>query len=472
MSSSVAPSAEPTPGFWASARESIAGTQQDFTEGSIGRAILLLAIPMVLEMSMESLFGIVDVFFVARLGSDAMATVVITESLLTLVFDIALGLSMATTAMVARRVGEKNPDAAAVAAVQSIVLGIVSSVAIGVTCVLAAPRLLAWMGGTRAIVETGSVYTATVLGGSITVMLLFLINAIFRGVGDAVVAMRALWLANLLNMALVPCLINGFGPLPRMGLLGAAVGTTIGRGLGVVYLFWMLSRSRRRIDIRREHLRLDFPVLLRLTRVSLNGILQFFIAMASWLALVNLLARFGSDALAGYGVAMRILVVALLPAWGMSNSVATLVGQNLGAGKPDRAERSAWLTGLFNMIFLGVVTLVFLLFSEPIIRVFTQDPAVVPVGVSCLRYVSYGYVFYAFGMVMLQAFNGAGDTRTPTIVNLFCYWMWQLPLAYVLANVLGMGPNGVFLAIAISESTVAVVGVVMFRRGRWKLQTI
>jgi putative MATE family efflux protein len=460
------------PGFWTSVREAVGGTQQDFTEGSLGRAITLLAIPMVLEMSMESLFGIVDVFFVGKLGADAVATVGLTESLLTLVFAIAMGLSMATTAMVARRIGEKDPEDAAVAAVQSIAVGVTAAVAIGIGGVLSARWLLGAMGASNAIVETGFGYTSVILGGSITVVLLFLINAIFRGAGDAVIAMRVLWFSNLINIVLDPCLIFGWGPFPQMGLTGAAVATTIGRGAGVLYQLWVLVGGRGRVVVRRKQVVLDTAVMVRLLRVSLTGMLQFLVATASWLGLVRITAAFGSAALAGYTIALRIIIVALLPAWGMSNAAATLVGQNLGAGKPERAERSVWLTGLSNMLFLGAVTVFFVLFAEPVIRLFTSDPEVIPIGVDCLRYVSYGYIFYAYGMVMVQAFNGAGDTATPTVINLLCYWLWQIPLAYGLAMPFGLGARGVFIAIAISESTLAVVAMLVFRRGRWKQQTI
>jgi len=469
---STTPVPGPPAGFWISVRDGIRGTQQDFTEGSIGRAITVLAIPMILEMAMESLFGVVDTFFVGRLGADAVATVGITESLLTVVFAVALGLSMSTTAMVARRIGAKDPEAAAVAAAQSIGIGLVVSLATGVAGVLLSRPLLAWMGASRSIQQTGFGYTAVILGSSVTIFLLFLINAIFRGAGDAAMAMRSLWLANVINIVLDPCLIFGWGPFPRMGLTGAAVATAIGRGIGVLYQLSVLLSGRSRVVLRRGHARLDPPVMRRLLRVSLTGILQFLVATASWLGLVRIIAVFGSAALAGYTIALRIIVFAILPSWGMSNAAATLVGQNLGAQKPHRAERSVWLTAFYNMVFLILLAVVFILFPKPLVSLFTSDPAVIPFGVDCLRYVSYGYGFYAYGMVMVQAFNGAGDTTTPTIINLFCYWLWQIPLAYGLAMWAGLGAQGVFLAITISESTIAVVGVLAFRRGRWKQQKI
>jgi len=457
---------------WAALREAMAGGEHDFTSGSLPRAVLLLSVPMVLEMSMESVFGVLDAFFVGSLGPDAVAAVGITEALLTVIFAVALGLSMSTTAMVARRVGEGDHDAAAVASVQSIALGVLISVPVAVFALFASDWLLELMGAPAAVARDGSVYAMWILGGSPAIFLLFLINAIFRGAGDPSLAMRSLWLANLVNIVLDPCLIFGLGPFPELGLAGAAIGTTVGRSVGVLYQLRALQKASGRIVVRREHLRLDAPVMLRLLRMSLGGIGQFLIATASWLGLVRILTPFGSAALAGYTIAIRIVVFAILPAWGMSNAAATLVGQNLGAGKPDRAERSVWLTGLLNMLFLGAVAVVFVLFADPLVRIFTRDPAALAFGADCLRLISYGYVFYAWGMVVVQAFNGAGDTTTPTWVNFFCYWLFQIPLAWALARPLGLGPNGVFLAITISESLLAVVGILLFRRGRWKTRVV
>ena len=454
--------------FWASLREAIFGGQRDYTEGSISRAITLLAIPMVLEMAMESLFGVVDVFFVAHLGSDALATVALTESLITPLFAIALGLSMGTTAIVARRIGEKQPEDAAVAAVQSIVLGVIISAVVAVTGVVFAPALLTLMGGSESVVRTGTGYARMMFGGSATIFFLFLINAVFRGAGDASIAMRSLWLANLINIVLNPCLIKGLGPFPELGVTGSAVGTTIGRGVGVMYQLWHLTRGEGRVHVHREQMRLNFEVMMRIVRLSIGGTIQYFINVASWIALVRMAAMFGSAAIAGYTLAIRIIIFGILPSWGMSNAAATLVGQNLGAKKPDRAERSVWLTGFYNMCFLGGLGLVFIFFARPIVNIFTDDAAVAEIAAATLRTISYGYVFYAYGMVIVQSFNGAGDTNTPTIINFCCYWLWQIPLAWWLAFHTGLSLNGIFAAIAIAESTLAVVGVLAFRRGKWK----
>src|SRR5947208_7727564 len=411
------------PPIWSSIREALRGSHQDFTTGSLNRAILLLAIPMVLEMVLESLFAVVDVFWVGRLGADAIATVGLTEPMLSLVFAIGLGLSLSTTAMVARRIGEKDPAGAAVAGVQAIVIGVVFSAMVGLPCLFYAPNLLRLMGASPQIVATGSGYSRIALGGGGVIMMLFLNNAIFRGAGDAAIAMRLLWVSNIINLILDPCLIFGWGPFPKLGVTGAALATFTGRSIGVLYQFYRLLRGSERIRILRQHIRLNISVLLRLVRVSLTGILQFAIAHTSWIGLVRIVSIFGSAALAGYTIAIRIVIFVILPSWGLSNAAATLVGQNLGAKQPDRAETSVWRTGFYNMLFLGGIGVIFLIFAEPIVRLFTHDPAVVPLGTSCLRILSYGNVGYAYGMVMLQAFNGAGDTVTPTIVNLFGFWL-------------------------------------------------
>ena len=453
----LTPAAEKRHTLWASLVEAVRGSHQDYTTGNLNRAILLLAVPMVLEMVLESLFGVVDVFWVGRLGANAVATVGLTESMLSLVFSVGMGLSLSTTAMVARRIGEKDPEGAAVAGVQAIALGLFVSLAIGVPCFFYAPNLLRLM---------------VCLGGSFAVLLLFLNNAIFRGAGDAAIAMRLLWVSNIVNLILDPCLIFGWGPFPRLGVTGAAVATLTGRSIGVLYQFYRLMRGTERLRILRSQVRLQFDVLLRLIRVSVTGILQFAIAHTSWIGLVRIVSFFGAAALAGYTIAIRIVIFVILPSWGLSNAAATLVGQNLGAGHPERAEQSVWRTGLYNVIFLGAVGLIFIFFPEPIIRLFTHDPAVLPMGAACLRIVSYGNLGYAYFMVMMQAFNGAGDTITPTIVNFFGFWLLEIPLAYWLALPLKMHSNGVFAAIAIAESSMAIASAILFKQGRWKKKKI
>jgi putative MATE family efflux protein len=464
--------AGPPPTLWSSIREALRGSQQDFTTGSLNRAILLLAIPMVLEMVLESLFAVVDVFWVGRLGADAIATVGLTESLLSLVFAVGLGLSLSTTAMVARRIGEKDPEGAAIAGVQAIAIGILSSAIIGIPCYFFAPRLLELMGASPQIVTLGSGYTRIALGGSGAIMMLFLNNAIFRGAGDAAIAMRLLWISNIINLILDPCLIFGWGPFPKLGVTGAALATLTGRSIGVLYQFYRLLRGSERIRILRRQIHLDFTIFFRLLRVSLTGILQFAIADVSWIGLVRIVSVFGSAALAGYTIAIRIVIFVILPSWGLSNAAATLVGQNLGAKQPERAETSVWRTGFYNMVFLGAIGIVFIFFSVPVVRLFTSDPLVVPLAASCLRILSYGNIAFAYGMVMLQAFNGAGDTLTPTLVNLVGFWFLEIPLAYFLAIPAHMQSNGAFYSIVISEAAIAAAGILLFKRGRWKLQQI
>jgi putative MATE family efflux protein len=460
------------PSLWSSIREAILGSHQDFTTGSLNRAILLLAIPMVLEMVLESLFAVVDVFWVGRIGANAVATVGLTESMLSLVFAVAMGLSLSTTAMVARRVGEKDPEGAALAGVQAIAIGVAVSILLGVPCFFFAPDLLRLMGASPDIVSLGSGYTRIALGGSGVVLLLFLNNAIFRGAGDAAIAMRLLWVSNIINLVLDPCLIFGWGPFPRMGVTGAALATFTGRSIGVAYQFYRLLCGTERIRILRRQIRLNLGVFMRLLRVSLTGILQFAIAHTSWIGLVRIVSLFGAAALAGYTIAIRVVIFAILPSWGLSNAAATLVGQNLGAKQPERAATSVWRTAFYNMLFLGSVGVIFIVFAEQVVRLFTQDPAVVPLAASCLRIISYGNIGYAYGMVMLQAFNGAGDTVTPTIVNFFGFWLLEIPLAYWLAIRVGMRSSGVFYSIVIAEAAIAAASVLLFKLGRWKRQRI
>jgi putative MATE family efflux protein len=452
-------------------KEALLGGHQDFTKGDLNRAILLLAIPMILEMCMESLFGIVDAFFVSRLGANAMATVGLTESLLILVFGVAIGLSMSTTAFVARRVGEHDNEGAADAAVQSIILGILISAVVGIIGITNAPALLRMMGAAPAV-EANSLYTQIMLGGSAVIFLLFLINAIFRGAGDAALAMRTLWLANIINLILDPCLINGWGPFPKLGVLGAAVATTTGRSIGVAYQLWQLGSAKNRIVVRPNQVRFNPAIMWRLLKVSITGILQFLVATASWMALVRIVSVFGSAAVAGYTIAVRLLIFTILPSWGFSNSAATLVGQNLGAGQPQRAEDAVYRTASLNTIYMSVVFVFFVFFPQIFIGIFTHDPAVSEPATACLRTFGLAYISYAWGMVLTQAFNGAGDTITPTLINLLSFWVIQIPIAYLLAIHYSLGPKGAFWAVPIADLVFTITALVLFRRGTWKKQKI
>jgi len=469
----IAEAAHPHAGsFWGAIREALRGSHQDYTVGPIGRSIILLAIPMVLEMCMESIFAVVDIKWVSYLRPDAMATVGLTESMLTLIYALAIGLSIGATAMVARRIGEHDPDGAARAAMQSVFLGLIVAITLALIGAPLAPKLLGAMGATPSVVEHGVWFTRIMLGCNATVVMLFMINAIFRGAGDAAIAMRVLWLANALNIALGPCFIFGLGPFPKLGIAGAAVATNIGRGTGAIYAFSRLIRKGGRFEITRKHFRIETAIMGRLVKLSGTGTFQVFVGMASWIGLVRTISLFGTDALAGYIVGIRVILFALLPSWGMSNAAATMVGQALGAKKPERAERAVWLAGLYNMIVLGCVGLIFVILAPQIIWLFTSDPAVAPYGVDCLRIVACGFLFYAYGMVLTQSFNGAGDTWTPTIINLFCFWLLELPLGYALAVIFHFGPRGVFLAITIAFSSLAVVSAIFFRRGKWKLKVV
>jgi putative MATE family efflux protein len=472
MADTVTVPQEESQSLWSAVKESIRGSHRNYTTGPIGRAILLLAVPMVLEMVMESVFAVVDIFWVSHLGTDAAATIGLTESLLTLIYALAIGLSIGAMAMVARRIGEQNPDGAARAAVQAIALALIVSIVLGAAGAPFASKLMKLMGGSPWVVEHGSAFTRVMLAGNATVVLLYMINAIFRGAGDAAIAMRTLWLANWINIVLGPCLIFGIGPFPKMGIVGAAVATNIGRGTGALFAFSKLIRSGGRFSIERRHLRIEPSVIGRLIKLSATGTFQVFIGMASWIGLVRIISSFGSNAVAGYTFGIRVIIFALLPSWGMANAAATMVGQALGARDPERAERAVWKAGFYNMIFLGIVGLVFILFARQIIWFYTDDPNVAGYGVDCLRIVAYGFLFYAYGMVLGQSFNGAGDTWTPTIINLFVFWLFEIPVAYLLSLVLGLGPRGVFVAITIAFSTLAVVSAAVFRRGGWKQRVV
>ncbi len=446
----------------------VKGKEKDFTQGSIRWAIFMLAVPMILEMLMESLFAVVDIFYVGKISVTAVATVALIESVMMIVFAIAIGLSISATATVARRIGEKKPEAAAEAAFQTLVIAICASIVFSAVGILFAKEILQLMGGEPTLVEEGRSYTMIILGGNVTVMLLFLINAIFRGAGDATLAMRALILANGLNLLLDPIFIFGFGPVPAMGLEGAAIATTMGRAIGVIYQVYILTGATSKIRIIWAKVRINIHLIGQLIKMSLGGIGQFMIGTLSWLFLVKISAAFGSEVLAGYAIAFRIIMFTILPSWGLSNAAATLVGQNLGAGQPDRAEASVWKCARYNVIFLGAVSIVFIVGAEFFVALFSDNAEAVHYGALALRYICCGYVFFAYGMVIGQAFNGAGDVKTPTLLNFICYWILEVPLAYLLAKPLGMGPKGIFIAIAASISILAVISILVFKRGKWK----
>jgi putative MATE family efflux protein len=470
MSAPIA-QAEPT-GVLRTLREALRGSRLDYTTAPIGHAVIMLAVPMVMEMAMESIFAVADVFWVAHLGADAVATVGLTESMLTIIYTAAMGLSIGAMALVARRTGERDPEGASRAAGQSVLLGL--ALAIGIAA-LAAPRaetLLRMMGASDSVVESGHGFTRVMLGGNASVLLLFMLNAVFRGSGDAAIAMRVLWLGNFLNIVLGPCFIFGLGPFPRLGVTGAAVATNLGRGTAVACQLYVLLHGDARVKLARRHLRLDVSLMRAVLRLSGSGTVQILIGTASYIGLVRILSTFGSGALAGYTIGMRVILFALLPAFGVSNAAATMVGQNLGAGRPDRAEQAVWTATGYNMLFLGGVGVIFLAAARLIAVLFTRDPVVLSFAVSCLRTVSLGFIFYAAGMVLTQAFNGAGDTWTPTVINLFVFWVWEIPLAWWLSHSAGLGPRGVFIALTVAYSSLAVISAVLFRRGHWKYKKV
>lgn len=450
--------------FWIA----VSGKETEFTTGSIRKAIFMLSIPMILEMLMESIFALVDIAYVSKVSVNAVATIGLTESVITLVYALAIGLSMAATAVVARRIGEKDVDGAKIAAVQAIGLGVLVSLVLGVVGILYAKEILALMGGEPDLIAEGYGYTKLLIGGNITIMLLFLINAIFRGAGNASMAMWTLVLSNGLNIILDPIFIFGWGPIPEYGVMGAAIATNIGRGTAVLFQLGILFFGWGKIKLVLQDLVLNVKVMVNLIRVSLGGIAQFLIGTSSWVFLMRIMSEFGSEVLAGYTIAIRVMMFTLMPSWGMSNAAATLVGQNLGAKQPDRAEISVWKTGKYNAYFMGAVSLVYLIFAKSIISWFNATPSVVENGALCLQVIALGYVFYAYGMVVSQAFNGAGDTKTPTKINLISFWLFQLPLAYVAALVLGWGAKGVFIAITLAEVLLAIMAMVWFKKGNWK----
>ncbi len=454
--------------LWIDMKEAIGGTEKDFTRINLGKAIFLLAIPMVLEMMMESVFAIVDILFVAKLGADAIATVGITESLMTLIYAVGFGLSIATTAIVSRRIGEHDPENAAKSAFQAIIAGFIISIMIAVPGVIYSKELLRLMGASESIIETGYLYPAIMLGGNVVIMLLFIINAVFRSSGDAAISLRVMVLANLINIILDPCLIFGLGPFPELGVIGAAVATTTGRGIAVIFQFYLLFKGKHRIKIRPRHMKVSADIILKLLRLSVGGIFQNLIATSSWIFMVRIISGFGTAAVAGYFIGIRILIFTLLPSWGLANAAGTLVGQNLGAKEPKRAERAVMAAAWFNMILLGLISVIFISSPRFYISIFTKDPEVIAAGVICLRTISFGYILYALGMVMTQAFNGAGDTRTPTLINLLAFWAIEIPLAYILANKTGLQEEGVYIAIIIAETVLSLIAFYYFKKGYWK----
>lgn len=453
-------------------KESISGTEQDFTKGSINRAIFLLSVPMVLEMIMESVFAIVDIYFVSRLGAEAIATVGITESLITIVYALGVGLAMATTAMVSRRIGEKDHDGARRAAFQSILTGFFVSLLIAIPGIIFAKDLLRLMGAEEVIINSMSSYTAIMLGGNVVIMLLFIINAIFRSAGDAAISFRVLIIANGLNIVLDPMLIFGIGPFPELGIMGAAIATNIGRGIAVIYQFYLLFRGKKRVQLMLKNVRIHFSTIKKLIQLSLGTISQYLIATSSWILLYRIISEFGSEALAGYTIAIRIIIFSLLPSWGISNAAATLTGQNLGAKQPERAEKSVWIVGRLNMIIMTIISIVLILFPHILVSIFTSDPNVFESAVNSLRTISFGFILYGLGMVLIQAINGAGDTITPTKINLISFWILEIPLAYYLALQFGFGEQGVYYAIVIAETVMTLIALWYFRKGKWKLKEI
>ena len=451
---------------------SLSSEQHDFTTGSIRKAVFLLAIPMILEMSLESVFAVVDIFFVSKLGSYATSTIGLTESFITIVYSIAIGLSMAATAMVARRVGEKNHEEASRSGAQAIMLAVSVTLVISIFGMIYAEEILEMMGGNKEIVRRGSGYTRIMMGSSLAIMLLFMINGVFRGAGNAAIAMKSLWLANICNIILCPVLINGWGPFPELGLEGAAIATTTGRSIGVLYQLYHLLNDKGIIRMKRSHFLPDKNILKSLINVASTATLQFLIASASWMVLIKIISRYGEDVIAGYTIAIRLIIFFILPAWGLSNAAATLVGQNLGAKQPGRAETAVWKVAKYNATFMAFVSVIFLVGADFFVGLISNKEAVVNVAVKALRIVSIGYIFYGIGMVMINAFNGAGDSRTPTWINLFGFWAFQIPLAYCLAVMLDLGPTGVFIAIVTAETAITIAAVILFRKGKWKKVTI
>lgn len=461
--------------LWSDLKEAIRGTEKDFTKIPISKAIILLSIPMVLEMIMESVFALVDIYFVSRLGAQEVAVVGITESLMTIIYAIGMGLSVGATALVSRRIGEKNPRAAAQAAVQAIIAAVGISIVFSVIGIIYAKDLLRFMGASEETIEMGYQYPQIMLGGNAVIMLLFVINAVFRSSGDAAISMRVLWIANLLNIALDPLLIFGLGPFPELGVKGAAIATNIGRGIAVLYQLYLLMKGNHRIRIRLQDIRLQLGIIWKVVKLSLGAMGQNIISHSSWVFLVWVITSLGENVIAGYTIAIRILIFVLLPAWGMANAAATLVGQNLGAKQPERAERAAWIVGGVNMVLLSLVSVVFVSVPHVFINFFVEqamEPEAWQAAITCLRIVSFGFLIYAIGMVMVQAINGAGDTATPIWLNFIAFWVIEIPLAWILTNLADLGVHGVCYAILAAETALAIMAMYIFRRGKWKLKEV
>jgi putative MATE family efflux protein len=454
--------------LWQELKDAIRGSEADYTEIKLGKAVFLLAVPMILELIMESTFAVVDIFFVGKLGPSAVATVGLTETYLFLLYSIGMGLSMAVTAIVARRIGEKEKEKAGITAVQAIMIAVLVSIPFAIAGIFFAKDLLSLMGGDEWTIEHGFRYTQWMLGGNAVIMLLFIINSVFRGAGDAAIAMRVLWIANGINIVLDPVLIFGWGPFPELGIEGAAIATNIGRGTGVLVQLYLLFRGGKHIRVLKSYLKPQWEIVANIFRTSIGGIGQMIVAMTSWIFIMRIISEFGSEAIAGATIAIRIMMFSMMPAWGMSNAVATLVGQNLGAQKPDRAERSVWITGFWNMLFLICVAVVYFFYSKTLVGIFTDEAGVIEIGGIWLKIVSYSYFIYGWWMVATQAFNGAGDTMTPTKINLVFFWLIQIPLSYFMSKILGMDISGVFWAIFISETSVGLFTLWLFKKGSWK----
>lgn len=458
--------------LWFDIKESVRGTEQDFTEGNLYRAIILLSIPMVLEMVGESIFAIVDIIFISKISSEAVATVGLTETMMTIVYAIGFGLAVTATTVVSRRIGEKKPKEAANAATQVIIISVFVSLIIGIIGILFSKDLLRLMGGSTEIIENGYIYTSIILGTNIVIILLFVINGILRSSGDAAVSMKVLWLANIINIILDPCLIFGIGPIPALGLKGAAIATSIGRGVAVLFQIYILLKGNGRIKIVFSQIKIDFKVIKKILILSRGSVGQFLISTTSWIGLVRIIAVFGSEVIAGYTIAIRIIIFTILPSWGLSNAAATLVGQNLGANKIERAERSVWLTGFVNMAFLSCVGILFIFQPDFFMSLLTSDPVIIGYGATCLQIVGFGFVPYSLAMVLTQAFNGAGDTSTPLKINFFCFWMFEVPVAWLMAIEFGIGVKGAYIAIVLADTLMVIIGIILFRKGKWKTKVV